>query len=82
MEAMNIDPTVRAIEMLGGASAVARLRGVTPWAVSKWARAGVPAEQALWLAEQTGWRLTPHDLRPDLYPSPTDAIGDAKRAAA
>ena len=80
MAAMGTEQTARAIESLGGASAVARLRGVTPWAVSKWSRAGVPAEQARWLAEQTGWRFTPHQLRPDLYPNAADGLPPAEAA--
>lgn len=62
-----------AIDMLGGDSAVAKILGVRPWAIGKW-RKRFPASRALWLAEQTGWRKTPHQLSPDFYPNPLDGI--------
>lgn len=33
-----------------------------------------PADVVLPIAEHLNYRLTPHDLRPDLYPNPTDAL--------
>lgn len=33
-----------------------------------------PAEYVIPISEATGWELTPHALRPDLYPNPTDAL--------
>ena len=73
----------RAIAHLNGASAVARARGLkTSWAVSKWVRDGLPAEHVLWLAEQTGWRFTPHTLAPALYPHPDDGLPPDLRMAA
>lgn len=79
-----------AIHQLGGPSAVARMRreagmrAATPWAVSKWVREGLPAENVLWLAERTGWAFTPHELAPALYPNPRDGLpqaGDRSRHA-
>jgi hypothetical protein len=63
-----------AVSHLGGPSAVARARELTPWAVSKWMRSGVPSEHVIWLAEQTAWRYTPHQLSPLLYPHPDDGL--------
>jgi hypothetical protein len=68
------DMVVQAIQSLGGATSVARLRGRTPWAISKWMRNGIPAGEVLWLSEQTGWRFTPHQLSPALYPNATDGM--------
>jgi DNA-binding transcriptional regulator YdaS (Cro superfamily) len=48
--------------------------GVSREAVRKWVRDGVPAERVLPICEATGWRVTPHQLRPDLYPNRTDAM--------
>lgn len=62
-----------AINHLGGPARVARELGVTPWAVSKWS-VSLPPARVLWLAERTGYRFTPHQLAPDLYPNPTDAL--------
>ena len=33
-----------------------------------------PADVVIPIAEHLGYRLTPHQLRPDLYPNPTDAL--------
>lgn len=33
-----------------------------------------PAEYVLAIAQHLDWRITPHQLRPDLYPNPTDAL--------
>lgn len=48
--------------------------GVTRQAIQKWMREGVPAERVLPFCEKTVWKVTPHMLRPDLYPNPSDAI--------
>ncbi|SRR5258708_936137 len=69
-----------AIKHLGGDSAVARLIGVKPWAVSKW-RKKLPPGRVLWLAEQTGWQWTPHQLAPTLYPHPSDGLPDHLRGS-
>jgi len=71
---------VDAIAMLGGASAVARALGLTPWAVSKW-RTKIPPERVLWIAQRTGWRKSPHQLCPELYPNETDGIPKSEPAA-
>lgn len=33
-----------------------------------------PADSVLAIAESLAWRVTPHELRADLYPNPTDAL--------
>lgn len=77
-----LSPIAGAIQILGGASAVAARRGLkTAWGVAKWVRDGLPAEHVLWLAEQTEWRYTPHELRPDIYPHPDDGMPVDRRAA-
>ncbi len=75
----------KAIELAGGAARVMEQLGLkTPWAVNKW-KQSMPSERVLWLAEATGWQVTPHELRDDLYPNPDDAlppeIRDARAAA-
>lgn len=32
------------------------------------------AEKVLDASRETGWRITPHDWRPDLYPHPDDGM--------
>lgn len=43
-----------------------------------------PAEYVLAISEAIGWKLTPHQLRPDIYPLPTDGLplDSGKREAA
>lgn len=48
---------------------------VTQSAVAQWlAGGGIEAERVLPYAAQTGWKVTPHDWRPDLYPHPDDGM--------
>ena len=61
-----------AIRRSGSARALGALIGVSIMAVALWRRKGVPAERVLPVFEVTG--VTPHELRPDLYPNPTDGL--------
>ncbi|MDZ7895338.1 MAG: Cro/CI family transcriptional regulator [Sphingobium sp.] len=58
----------KAVDLLGGQSAMARLVGVTQQAVWKWIAHGkeLPAEHVLKVEANTG--ISRHLLRPDLYP--------------
>jgi len=69
-------PTTRAIALGGGPSAVARaLKIRRPWAVSKWERAGkVPADRVSDLVRLIDYRVTPHELLPEVYPYPEDGL--------
>lgn len=33
-----------------------------------------PPEYVLAISAATGWQITPHTLRPDIYPNPTDGL--------
>lgn len=48
---------------------------VSQQTVFKWLNRRVPAERVIPLCELMNWQITPHDLRPDLYPHPTDGTG-------
>lgn len=61
-----------AIRLSGSASALGSAVGVTKMAVSLWRRNGIPAERVIQVFKATG--VTPHELRPDLYPNPTDGL--------
>ena len=70
-----------AISLVGGVKKLARGLGVSHQAVRKFESSRVPAERVIDVAILTGWRVTPHQIRPDLYPLPSDALVlDAKRA--
>ncbi|EHN97157.1 transcriptional regulator [Escherichia coli] len=54
---------------------IARLIGLPQQVVSRWANGHqVPASRVLQLCEIMEWTITPHELRPDIYPNPTDGL--------
>lgn len=53
-------------------SALARRIGVEPQAISKWER--VPPARVIAVCEAVDWAVTPHQLRSDIYPNPTDGL--------
>ncbi|EMP7085686.1 TPA: helix-turn-helix domain-containing protein [Klebsiella pneumoniae] len=65
----------KAIQIVGTATKLASMLGIKPMSVSRWKnryRGVVPAERVLQIYNTTG--VTPHELRPDLYPNPTDGL--------
>ncbi|MFO0325718.1 MAG: transcriptional regulator [Burkholderiales bacterium] len=62
------------IKRAGGPAVVAELFGKSPQAVIHWYTNGIPAERVLPIAKLTDFKLTPHELRPDLYPNPSDGL--------
>lgn len=50
--------------------------GVSQGMVSHWVtgRHRVTDRRVLEVAAATGWQVTPHELRPDLYPHPHDGM--------
>jgi hypothetical protein len=48
---------------------------VTQSAVAQWVAGGrIEAERVLEAAAVTGWKVTPNDWRPDIYPHPEDGM--------
>lgn len=43
---------------------------------------GTPAERVIPVACATNWQITPHELRPDIYPHPQDGLPEHIREAA
>ncbi|OYW03315.1 MAG: hypothetical protein B7X11_03380 [Acidobacteria bacterium 37-65-4] len=70
MVAMNTPPLQRAIEILGGQSALARACNVKQAHVWNWLHRAkkVPAEQVITIETATKGLVTRSDLRPDIYP--------------
>ncbi|APZ06975.1 Rha family transcriptional regulator [Kosakonia cowanii JCM 10956 = DSM 18146] len=65
----------KAIESAGTATNLASMLGIKPMSVSRWKnryQGVVPADRVLQIYTATG--VTPHELRPDLYPNPTDGL--------
>ncbi|MCW2484953.1 helix-turn-helix domain-containing protein [Candidatus Symbiopectobacterium sp. NZEC127] len=61
-----------AIQSAGSASKLSAALGISKMSVSLWKRNGVPADRVLAIYNATG--VTPHELRPDLYPNPADGL--------
>lgn len=55
-----------------GVVALSKALGLSRGAVSQWEI--VPDGRVLDVCEMVEWRCTPHQLRPDLYPNPGDAM--------
>jgi len=65
------DITARAIQLAGGRQALADRLGITPQAISMWPQ--VPAKRVLAVAAATGHKVTPQQLRPDIFGEPGEA---------
>ncbi len=65
----------KAIKSAGTATNLATMLGIKPMSVSRWKnryQGVVPADRVLQIYAATG--VTPHELRPDLYPNPSDGL--------
>ncbi|EIW8507696.1 helix-turn-helix domain-containing protein [Klebsiella pneumoniae] len=65
----------KAIKAAGSARKLSMALGVTSMSISHWKhrdRGIVPPDYILKIHSITG--VTPHELRPDLYPNPTDGL--------
>lgn len=52
----------------GEAARIARAESVHPVSVWEWAEKQVPAKRVLPIWRETKGKVTPHEMRPDLYP--------------
>lgn len=68
------------VQQIGGVTRLARHLGIAPQAISQWRT--VPADRVLEVAAFAHWRVTPHEIRPDLYPHPDDGLPGALRGRA
>ncbi|EJX4581062.1 transcriptional regulator [Salmonella enterica] len=55
-------------------SSLARRMGRKQQTVSLWLNNDVPASKVLALCSSLNWRVTPHEVRPDLYPNQGDGL--------
>ena len=55
-----------------GVVALSKALGLSRGAASQWNV--VPSEHVLPVCELTGWTVSPHQVRSDLYPNPGDAL--------
>lgn len=82
---MSKNVLIEAVEIVGGQVALAnaikaRFQGskISQAHVWKWLNRSVaevpPAEYVIAICETTAWKVTPHRLRPDVYPNPSDGV--------
>ncbi|EIZ8586807.1 helix-turn-helix domain-containing protein [Salmonella enterica subsp. enterica] len=67
----------KAIRLAGGQSRLAALMGISRSSVNRWLHkfdGRVPPERLIQIFQLTG--VTPHELRPDLYPNPSDGLAN------
>jgi DNA-binding transcriptional regulator YdaS (Cro superfamily) len=74
-------PLARAISLVG-LKPLAIVLGVSYQAVQKYEYIGISAERVIAISMATNWQVTPHELRPDIYPHPQDGLPDHMRQAA
>lgn len=56
---------------------------VSPQVIHGWRKAGqVPPDRVLEVSSAVSFKVTPHELRPDLYPHPEDGLPAELRAKA
>ncbi|MGM6923392.1 YdaS family helix-turn-helix protein [Escherichia coli] len=53
---------------------LAMLMSTKQQSVSRWFNSKFPASRVLHLCQLMQWEVTPHELRPDIYPNPTDGL--------
>lgn len=53
---------------------IGRRLGCSQQTVSQWFNGEIPPKRVIPLCELLGWEITPHELRPDLHPTPISGI--------
>ncbi|HCR3994162.1 TPA: helix-turn-helix domain-containing protein [Morganella morganii subsp. morganii] len=64
------------IVTLASQSEIARRLGIKPQTVNLWFKNGVPAQKVLSLCECLSWKITPHEVAPEIYPNIADGLPD------
>jgi DNA-binding transcriptional regulator YdaS (Cro superfamily) len=64
----------KAISIAGSQTALAQRVGTKQQNVSQWAKSRVSPEFVIGVSRAIDFMVTPHELRPDLYPNPTDGL--------
>lgn len=75
-----MNPIQHAAKTIGGQILLAKALRVTPQAVSQWIHGTpVPVPRVIEISRLSGWQVTPHQIRPDVYPHPDDGLPDERR---
>jgi DNA-binding transcriptional regulator YdaS (Cro superfamily) len=75
------NPLQRAVSIVGLKPLAAAI-DVSYQAVQNYLKTRTPSEKVIGVSEATNWQVTPHDLRPDLYPHPHDGLPEHLRSDA
>lgn len=70
----------RIIDHLDTQTATGAIVGVNQQTVASWLIKGVPPKHVIPLCEAVFYRVTPHELRPDVYPHPDDGLPQTLRS--
>lgn len=72
----------KAVELAESQARLARRMNVNPQAIHGWRKAGlVPPDRVIGVSRAVEFKVTPHELRPDLYPHPEDGLPAELRAS-
>lgn len=71
-----MEPIDKAISLAGNPTRLAKLVGLSQPTVRAWKlrEKRIEADNVLKVSAALGYQVTPHELRPDIYPFETDAI--------
>ncbi|CAM8131835.1 helix-turn-helix domain-containing protein [Escherichia coli] len=69
-----LDSTREKIRQKYTQAEIGRYMGVAQQTVWQWFSFGVPPKQVIPLCQLMKWEVTPHEIRPDIYPNPTDGL--------
>jgi len=69
-----LEKAIKAMARPGTPNELAEAVGRTGAAVRYWKTNGVPHDMVIPVCDACGWAVTPHELRPDLYPNKADGI--------
>lgn len=75
----------KAVAIIGGQVATSKAAGVAQahvWAWLNKTKDGIPPDHVISVAAATNWQVTPHELRPDIYPHPHDGLPENLRSVA
>ena len=53
---------------------LAMLMSTKQQSVSRWFNSKFPVSRVIHLCQLMQWGVTPHELRPEIYPNPTDGL--------
>lgn len=74
------NPLQKAVSIVG-LKPLAIAIDVSYQAVQNYLKTRTPSEKVIGVSKATHWKITPHELRPDLYPHPNDGLPADLRCA-